>query len=1528
MSSSRRSGRERKAVQLPNVGTPGGSLTFVKVNTISDQSSNDENDENDAEEDEAEDEDDDDDDVFAPKRAKNKGATKAKSEAKPKAVGGAKRGSGGGSKSKKASAAVSSQNFIFGTSKCPCQDKIQHPFPLLRPPPLPLDALESNSSATKLADTASQWAELFKTDKCVAVVKLVNSVLFSAGVQSDRGIPDTPNDCPDLDAYDAEEINDLLEERGAKETMEAHYPLIAKGPQNAFRKRFVLFFQALGAEMGGKKDKEAKKMEEELKSVVEPFMVLSSFQLASLRDAFSEATLVMASTLAKLAKATRDSLDTQRRLQKAEEDHMNKARPSDKHKALAKTLDLLTRKLSCCNKLIEEIFASVFVHRSKDVNDQVRVVCMAQLGELIMAYPQEYVSDAFLKYIGWQITDPSIQVRRECGSVLARIAADDEVADRLQDFVTRYREKMLHLASRDKDARVAKTYIALMHRLHDLGMLDEAETEELGEVDQVLFDPTATIDARAEALEFVMAHTEGFDDDEDDEPEEPAPKKGKKGDSAKVDESKALARRQKHAVQLETLSELTELHVKDPAQYDNAAKMLTQACLATGPGHVLLRDWSTMTALLLKESNDKITVSLSPALSAILLRMLVSSAESLSHLIEAAAAREEKSAGGKKDADKADLADWMRLGEVLQRDLAKLLKRFSDDHTNLAVLARLLTCCDLGEAPKLMRPLLKALEGIFDTATSSDAGLVSVVCTALRGWTRLGEQASGAVEPVVSSVLKSSWETLEQSLVDLQAIAAQPLMSTSKKSSSKKKGGSQSSQPQVADCVYALDVAMLKQVSLWRALDCRFLSPQTDTAALTDTIVEAMDFVVGLGENADTTPEVEAACASCAINAAELLFNVLLWLYRDAVKLVQDGLGKKTKSKAAMRKKKKKKQDDEDDEEEDAVVAMEVEEEDLLGEEDEQEYEAAVEAALDVRGKLVDSLLTWMQLGGDDGDDDAPPMHARLQRRAFQLVNDVRALMPSKARDSRYLDRAVFAPSQEVLAGLRRVFELEGKRAERAVSRIVDDEGEDEVGGSKGQGEAVQHLLLASLSSTIIFDVANLNRRQTAAILCRINDSDPRVVEVVKTLCSRLKQHAPHKYLEVQMVALKSVYTDAVAPFVAAHLRALEGEADEGFDQAENDAAVDAGRERLSHLAEKMGSNWGVTMLKEATSNLPNFFQVSIDFATEDPSQYAFIEVLAHFLRFVPKAKLASLTEHMLARIDEVAGLEEAMEASDGLGPAQLRIFLKDQLKSGKRGSNKKARLSMTSFTHKSDDSDDDEPFAKPSQRKKAAAKPKAAKRKALPMLKEKPKARPRAQAASKGRGKKRSVYEEEEEEEEEEGEEEEEEEQEQDREPAQQEQQDEEEEEEEPAPVVKAKSRAKAPAPKAPAPKAPAPKAPASKAPAPKKKASKAKRGSNFFDDDDEEDEEEEVMPQPAMRVVPAGSKPKMGLTLEDMSADEDEDEEEEQQQEDEEEEQPHVSVVAASPPKGSKRAHHDITASQNEALAALASIPVRRRY
>ena len=181
--------------------------------------------------------------------------------------------------------------------------------------------------------------------------------------------------------------------------------------------------------------------------------------------------------------------------------------------------------------------------------------------------------------------------------------------------------------------------------------------------------------------------------------------------------------------------------------------MLVDVCLRLPQGRIM-RDWSTIIALLLKESDELISSALRPTLSSILLRIFVSSAMTLKEWYQITVLNQteeiDEMKGGKQrksfskklnDIDQDKSEEWESLNEHLLQSLPTLLKRFSDDKNNLSVLVRVLTCCNISLSNKALKGLLKSISDFFDSCSDDD--VIDSLCKALREWTLGGGSAKG-----------------------------------------------------------------------------------------------------------------------------------------------------------------------------------------------------------------------------------------------------------------------------------------------------------------------------------------------------------------------------------------------------------------------------------------------------------------------------------------------------------------------------------------------------------------------------------------------------------------------------------------------------------------------------------------------------------------------------------------------------------------------------------------------------------------
>lgn len=514
---------------------------------------------------------------------------------------------------------------------------------------LGLSLFEIVKSSKKLSSdvVVENWIESCKNDRIPAIVELVNFILMAAGAKKCW----IPKDV-DLDALEPEELDELLSDMVTEMTESEGskiYPLnqALKQPKVVpFRQRYVNFWQCLSEKLQNSEDQFVASKEGliMLKIICDQLISLSSMPVVNVRDAVTEAALTMGQTAVACSVGLRARCDSSKRQLQAEVSKIT-GKPKlgvlkgPKYEAISKQSARLDEALDAMEELAGTLFNSIFVHRFKDSNEAIRAQCTRQIGDWLPLDPTRLFKDQYLKYIGWMCFDYSAAVRREAVRSVGKLLKAESHVEVLTGFVERFIGRFVEIAVGDSDEGVALEMMIIMRNLQMKGMLDQVDEDSLDLVDEVIFDGESSRRVRREALAFMMDHTEGFEDDDECSDENSSitvVQKGKGGKRDVADDARALARKSKTAMQLETLTEFAEHHLYGDSsrcfKYSSDEEMnklpdlsrvamMVEALLEL-PQRDIIRNWSIIISLLLKESDDFIAIALRPSLSSVLLRYL------------------------------------------------------------------------------------------------------------------------------------------------------------------------------------------------------------------------------------------------------------------------------------------------------------------------------------------------------------------------------------------------------------------------------------------------------------------------------------------------------------------------------------------------------------------------------------------------------------------------------------------------------------------------------------------------------------------------------------------------------------------------------------------------------------------------------------------------------------------------------------------------------------------------------------------
>ncbi|NXV94034.1 STAG3 protein, partial [Calonectris borealis] len=89
--------------------------------------------------------------------------------------------------------------------------------------------------------------------------------------------------------------------------------------------------------------------------------------------------------------------------------------------------------------MMNAVFKGVFVHRYRDVVPEIRAICMEELGTWMKSYAASFLTDGYLKYIGWTLHDKQREVRLQCVKALQGLYCCRETAAHMELFTSRFK---------------------------------------------------------------------------------------------------------------------------------------------------------------------------------------------------------------------------------------------------------------------------------------------------------------------------------------------------------------------------------------------------------------------------------------------------------------------------------------------------------------------------------------------------------------------------------------------------------------------------------------------------------------------------------------------------------------------------------------------------------------------------------------------------------------------------------------------------------------------------------------------------------------------------------------------------------------------------------------------------------------------------------------------------------------------------------------------------------------------------------
>ncbi|XP_064357150.1 cohesin subunit SA-3 [Dromaius novaehollandiae] len=384
---------------------------------------------------------------------------------------------------------------------------------------------------------------------------------------------------------------------------------------------------------------------------------LADSQVRAFRHTSTLAAMKLMTALVEVALGVSARQENTQRQYEAERGKGPERRAPGRLEALLETRRELQEQQEEIENMMNAIFKGVFVHRYRDVVPEIRAICMEELGKWMRSYAASFLTDSYLKYLGWTLHDKQREVRLQCVKALQGLYGSRDMAAHLELFTSRFKTRMVAMVL-DKEPDVAVEVVKLLTLM--LQNMEEALTEE----DCQSVYPLVYVSNRALAAaagRFLYGRLL--------DPQREA--------------GKAPSRDRDNRTFFRLLLDFfieSELH-------EHAAYLVDSLWECAGPR---LRDWETASALLLEETPAG---GLADRQEKALVEILVASAGRATEGLPPAGRSPARKASARERRTQAD--ERTRLTHCLIPALPQLLAKFSADAEKAAPLLELLQCFDL-----------------------------------------------------------------------------------------------------------------------------------------------------------------------------------------------------------------------------------------------------------------------------------------------------------------------------------------------------------------------------------------------------------------------------------------------------------------------------------------------------------------------------------------------------------------------------------------------------------------------------------------------------------------------------------------------------------------------------------------------------------------------------------------------------------------------------------------------------------------
>ncbi|XP_023305203.2 cohesin subunit SA-1 isoform X2 [Lucilia cuprina] len=304
-------------------------------------------------------------------------------------------------------------------------------------------------SKSPIASIVDDWIEQYKINRDTALIALLQFFINASGCKGK--IPEDTEHPMDHTAVIRKMTEEFDEESG-------EYPLIIPGQQwKKFKMNFCDFVQTLVKQCQYSIIYDQFLMD----NVISLLTGLSDSQVRAFRHTATLAAMKLMTALVDVALLVSNNFENAAKQYEAERLKSRDRRASDRLESLMAKRAELEENMDEIKNMLTYMFKSVFVHRYRDTLPDIRAICMSEIGVWMENYPQNFLDDSYLKYIGWTLHDKVGEVRLRCLQALLPLYDKEELKGKLELFTSKFKDRIVAMTL-DKEFEVAVHAVKLV----------------------------------------------------------------------------------------------------------------------------------------------------------------------------------------------------------------------------------------------------------------------------------------------------------------------------------------------------------------------------------------------------------------------------------------------------------------------------------------------------------------------------------------------------------------------------------------------------------------------------------------------------------------------------------------------------------------------------------------------------------------------------------------------------------------------------------------------------------------------------------------------------------------------------------------------------------------------------------------------------------------------------------------------------------------------------------------------------------